>query len=210
MHSVPLLESEVSPDPFEQFARWYGDATEASRLPEAAALATATPGGRPSVRMVLVKEHGPGGFVFHTNYESRKGVELAGNQFAALLFYWDALGRQVRLEGPVERVSAAESDEYFATRPLGAQLGTHASQQSRPIASRESLDEQVTALAAGYLDQEVPRPAWWGGYRLRPTLFEYWQNRDDRLHDRLRYMPGQVPGTVGLDGRRWHIERLQP
>jgi pyridoxamine 5'-phosphate oxidase len=170
-------------------------------MPEAAAVATASNDGAPSVRMVLVKHADEGGFIFYTNYESRKARELAVNPAAALLFYWDPLGRQVRIEGPVAKVSAEESDRYFETRPRGGQIGAHASEQSRPVESREALDRRVAELTARYEGQPVPRPAWWGGFRLRPESYEFWQNRDHRLHDRIHYRPG-------VEG--WEIERLQP
>jgi pyridoxamine 5'-phosphate oxidase len=200
-HSTPLDESGADPDPFVQFGRWFEEAGAEVRMPEAVALATVDTGAQPSIRMVLMKAWDDHGFVFHTNYESRKGRELDQNRRAALLFYWDAFGRQVRIEGTVERLSAQESDAYFATRPLGAQIGAHASRQSQPTDSRQALDQRVQALTGEFEGQAVPRPPWWGGYRLRPDYFEYWQNRDDRLHDRLRYRP---------EGGAWRIDRLQP
>lgn len=201
LHSTPLDEADIDPDPVAQFGRWFEEAGAEARMPEAVALATVDDRGRPSLRMVLMKGWDERGFEFHTNYESRKGRELEENPRAALLFYWDAFGRQIRIEGTVERLSAAESDAYFDTRPLGAQIGAHASQQSRPTASREALDRRVQELTREYEGRPVPRPVWWGGYRLRPDCFEFWQNRDDRLHDRLRYLP---------EGSSWRIDRLQP
>jgi pyridoxamine 5'-phosphate oxidase len=196
----PLDESDVDPDPLRQFAAWFDDAGAAGvRAPEAMALATATADGRPSVRMVLLKGFDERGFVFFTGYESRKGAELAANPRAALLFYWDPLGRQVRIEGPVERVSAEESDAYFGSRPRGAQISASVSPQSRVVESRSSLE----ALAAE-LDTrggELPRPAAWGGFRLAPETYELWQHRANRLHDRLRY---------SRSGAGWKIERLAP
>ncbi len=165
------------------------------------ALATAASSGPPSVRMVLLKGAGEDGFVFFTGYGSRKGAELDANPHAALLFYWDPLGRQVRVEGPVERVSAQESDEYFATRPRGAQFAAAASRQGRVLANRAQLDEAVGDLAREYEGRDVPRPEHWGGYRVRPETYEFWQHRDDRLHDRLRY---------ARDGDGWRVERLAP
>lgn len=200
-HSVPVRESDVDADPLVQFGRWFEEASGLVRLPEAVALATADGDGRPSVRMVLMKGFDEEGFVFHSHYESRKAEELAANPVAALLFYWDPLGRQVRIEGPVAKVSGEESDRYFETRPRGGQIGAHASEQSRPVESREALDQRVAELTARYEGKPVPRPASWGGFRLRPESYEFWQNRDDRLHDRIHY-------RQTVDG--WEIERLQP
>ena len=197
----PFTEGEVSPDPFVQFGAWFDAAARSVPSPEAVAVATATAGGAPSVRMVLMKSWDERGFVFHTNYGSRKGLELAENPRAALLFHWEPLGRQVRVEGEVERLTPAESDAHFATRQRGARIGARASWQSRPIAGRDELERRVREVAERFADQDVSRPSWWGGYRLRPRAFEFWQRRDDRLHDRLRY---------GRAGTAWRIERLQP
>jgi pyridoxamine 5'-phosphate oxidase len=192
-----LLEDDVAADPLEQFRRWFAEADEDNRM----ALATAAPDGAPSVRMVLLKGADDQGFVFFTGYESRKGGELQANRRAALLFHWAPLGRQVRIEGPVERVAADESDAYFATRPRGAQLAAAASRQGRTLANRTELDEAVAELEREHAGHDVPRPEHWGGYRLRPQTYEFWQHRDDRLHDRLRY---------SRDGERWRLERLSP
>ena len=191
----PLLETDVAADPLVQFHRWLEDAREAVRAPEAMALATADGDGAPSVRMVLLKQADELGFVFFSGYESRKGRDLAANPRAALLFHWDPLGRQVRVTGPVERLDPEESDAYFATRPEGAQAAARGSRQSSPTGSREQLEDAAARAGGG------GRPNWWGGYVLRPQTYEFWQHREDRLHDRLRYEP---------DGARWRIVRLAP
>jgi pyridoxamine 5'-phosphate oxidase len=197
-----LLESSVAADPLEQFRRWFADAEEADvRAPHAMALATAGSEGVPSARMVLLKGADAEGFVFFTGYGSRKGAELDANPHAALLFYWDPLGRQVRVEGTVERVGAVDSDAYFATRPRGAQLAAAASRQGRVLATRAELDAAVVELERAHADGDVARPEHWGGYRLRPEVYEFWQHRENRLHDRLRY-------RRQADG--WLLERLAP
>jgi pyridoxamine 5'-phosphate oxidase len=202
-HSVALRESDVDDDPVRQFARWFEEASAAGlRAPEAAAVATATPDGAPSVRMVLVKRFDRDGFVFFTNYESRKAEELTANPRAALLFHWEALARQVRLEGPVQRVSAEETAAYARSRPRPSQLSALASPQSRVVSGREELERRVAELSARYDDVTLPTPANWGGFRLAPVVFEFWQHRADRLHDRLRYVPAGDGG--------WRIERLAP
>lgn len=198
----PLREIDVDADPLRQFAAWFAEAGSAGvRAPEAMALATATPDGAPSVRMVLMKQFDERGFVFFSNYESRKGGELLANPRAALLFHWDALGRQVRIEGPVERVHHEESGAYIRTRPRGSQLSALASPQSRPVESRAELERLVGEVAALYERGDLPLPEDWGGYRVRPESYEFWQHRDDRLHDRLLYTPS---------GRGWAIQRLAP
>jgi pyridoxamine 5'-phosphate oxidase len=172
------------------------------RLPETAVLATATAGGAPSARAVLVKGAGDDDFLFFTNYESRKGRELAENPRAALVFLWQPLGRQVRVEGTVERLSEEESAAYFATRPTGSQLGAWASPQSSVLTSRESLERRVADAEARFADGEIPLPPHWGGFRLTPDAVEFWQHRENRLHDRLRYRRGPDGG--------WLVERLAP
>ena len=199
----PLREQDVDRNPFRQFTRWFEQAASAGvRAPEAAAVATATTDCVPSVRMVLVKQADESGVVFYTNYESRKGRELAANPRGALLFHWDPLGRQVRIEGRVERTSPGESASYVRSRARGSQLSALASPQSRTIDSRGLLEQRVAELAALYEGAELPLPAAWGGFRLIPEIFEFWQQRDDRLHDRLRY-------TRQTEGR-WQLERLAP
>jgi pyridoxamine 5'-phosphate oxidase len=198
----PLREQDVDSDPLRQFGSWFEQAVRAGiRMPEAAAVATASANGAPSARMVLVKGFDERGFRFFSNYESRKGAELAENPRAALLFYWDVLGRQVRIEGAVERTSAEESETYVRSRPRGSQLSALASAQSRPVAGREALERRVAELEAAHAGAELPVPGWWGGYLLVPSGFEFWQHREDRLHDRLRYLR--------RDGE-WTIERLAP
>jgi pyridoxamine 5'-phosphate oxidase len=189
-------------DPFAQFRAWFADA-EATGLKNvnAMTLATATRDGRPSARMVLLKEIDDRGFVFYTNYESRKAAELDDNPRAALLFYWLALERQVRVEGTVERVTAAESDAYFAARPLESRIGAIASPQSRVIASREELEARVEA-ARTFAGEAPARPAHWGGYRVVPDELELWQGQPSRLHDRVRYRRDPAGG--------WIRERLAP
>ena len=196
-----LLESQVDPDPLRQFALWFDDARAAGvAMPESMAIATATRDGRPSVRMVLLKGFDERGFAFYTGYASRKGRELAENPRGALLFHWP--GRQVRIEGAVERLSAEEADAYFASRPRASRLSAIASRQSEVIPGREELEARVAEVEKRFADAEPPRPDRWGGYRLVPETYELWQHRDDRLHDRLRYR---------RDGRgAWVVERLSP
>jgi pyridoxamine 5'-phosphate oxidase len=199
----PLRERDLDPDPVRQFARWFDDAGRAGvRAPEAAAVATATADGAPSVRMVLVKGFGPRGFEFFTNYGSRKARELAENPRAALMFHWDVLGRAVRIEGPVERLSAVESTAYTRSRPRGSQLSALASPQSDVVESREWLERRVSELDERHGGGELPLHDSWGGYRIVPERFEFWQHREDRLHDRLVY--------AAPDGGGWRVVRLAP
>lgn len=201
-----LDESVVDADPIRQFAVWFDDAVAAHLLePNAMALATATSDGRPSVRMVLLKGFDAAGFVFYSNYESRKGRELAANPRAALDLFWVELERQVRIEGTVERVAPEQSDAYFHSRPRGSQLGAAASHQSAVLPGREPLERRLADLEAEYAgadDVAIPRPEYWGGYRVVPEVIEFWQGRPNRLHDRLRYTHRAAGG--------WTIERLSP
>src|SRR5215210_2187569 len=194
-------ERDLDADPLLQFQRWFA-AVQAAAVPtpEAMALATSSAEGRPSARMVLLKEADERGFCFFTNYESRKGRELAANPRAALLFHWQPLGRQVRIEGGVERVAEDEAQAYFRTRPLGSRLAAWASPQSRPLADRAELERSYREAAERHGD-EPPLPPHWGGYRLVPDAFEFWQHGDDRLHDRVRYE---------RDAVGWSRTRLAP
>ncbi len=198
-----LSETEVNPNPFIQFKQWFDQALSA-QLPEpnAMTIATTTPDGSPSARMVLLKDFDERGFVFFTNYNSRKGQELAENPQAALVFWWAELERQVRIVGRVEKTSEAESDQYFYSRPANSRLGAWASDQSAVIASREVLEQQMQELQSKYENQEIPRPPHWGGLRVIPTEIEFWQGRSSRLHDRLLY--------TRLDDNSWKIQRLSP
>lgn len=198
-----LNENETDPNPLIQFQTWFDQALNAE-LPEpnAMTLATADSEGKPSARIVLLKGVDETGFVFYTNYKSRKGHQLAENPVAALVFWWVELERQVRIEGSVEKVSEAESEEYFASRPFGSQLGAWASPQSRVIESRRVLEEKSWELEQKYYNKTIPKPPHWGGYRLIPTEIEFWQGRPNRLHDRLCY-------TQQPDGS-WLRERLAP
>ena len=198
-----LSEAEVDPDPIQQFQRWLREALNA-QLPEpnAMALATADRTGRPYARVVLLKDCDVDGFVFFTNYRSDKGRQLAENPHAALVFVWLELERQVRIEGTVGKISGAESETYFHTRPRESRLGALASRQSQVVASRAILDERFQQLAVQYPDDNIPMPNQWGGYRVRPEMLEFWQGRHGRMHDRLRYRR-QADGS-------WWLERLEP
>ena len=194
---MELRRTDLDADPLRQFQKWFDAAADVVRVREAMAVATATAEGAPSVRMVLLKAADDRGLAFFTHYTSRKGRELEANPQAALLFHWDSLGRQVRVEGRVERVSAEESDAYFATRPAGARVGANASRQSEVLSDRGELERRVAELA----EADLTRPESWGGFRVVPETWEFWQHRDDRLHDRFRY--------TRREGA-WIIERLYP
>jgi pyridoxamine 5'-phosphate oxidase len=197
-----LTELDVDADPIVQFSKWFNDAV-AAKVPEpnAMTLATVGAGGRPSVRIMLIKDFDHSGFTWFTNYQSRKGQELQQNPYAALMFFWIELERQVRIEGRIEHLSHAENDRYFNSRPLQSRIGAHASAQSRTIADRASLDAQFDQAQAKF-GEHPPRPEHWGGFRLMPDRIEFWQGRPSRLHDRILY-------SKKADGA-WVLERLQP
>jgi pyridoxamine 5'-phosphate oxidase len=197
-----LHEADVDQDPILQFHAWFENAIDADlHEPNAMILATATRDGGPSARTVLLKGYDERGFVFYTNYEGRKADDLEANPACALLFYWGELARQVRIEGQAVRLSEEESDAYFASRPRGSRLGAWASEQSSPVENRSVLEERVRALETEYEGREIPRPPFWGGYRVLPETVEFWQGRENRLHDRLVYK---------RSGEGWKIVRLQP
>lgn len=198
----PLRQADLDADPIWQFGKWYDEAVKAGLpMPEAMTLATASAQGVPSARMVLLRGWDERGFAFFTNYESRKGRELAGNAHAALVFFWPQLDRQIRIEGTVEKTTTEESDAYFRSRPHGSQLGAWASQQSEVIPNRSVLEKRIEELAAQY-SGDVPRPPHWGGWRVIPSSIEFWQGQPSRLHDRIRYRR--------LESGVWQKERLSP
>ncbi|AHK71972.1 pyridoxamine 5'-phosphate oxidase [Gluconobacter oxydans] len=200
MSDIPLIDLKA--DPFALFAAWMSDAEKSEpNDPNAMAVATATPDGRPSVRMLLLKGVDERGFVFYTNLESRKGRELLANPHVALLFHWKSLRRQIRIEGPVEAVSAAEADAYFASRSRMSRLGAIASDQSRPLDDRSTFEERLKAVDEKYGDGPIPRPANWSGFRVLPEAIEFWQDRPYRLHDRAVWT---------RDGNGWNVTRLYP
>lgn len=198
-----LNESDLAKDPFDQFSQWWKNALDADIIePNAMTLATVSQEGQPSARTVLLKGISNHGFEFYTNYESKKAIEMEQNPKVALLFFWKELERQVRIEGGVEKVSRERSKEYFQSRPLGSQIGAWASPQSRRIEDRDELDIAVAAIEQKYIGQDpLPLPDHWGGYIIKPVLFEFWQGRQDRLHDRLEYV---------LENESWVIRRLAP
>ena len=200
--SRPLHRKDLADDPIEQFREWFQAVLKLDLPdPNAMFLATATPTGSPSIRTVLLKDFNGEGFVFFTNYESRKGIELAANPRASLLFYWAAFNRQVRIEGPVERVPRSVSEDYFARRPYRSRIAAFVSRQSHKIDSRGELEKQVREAETRFRPDTLPTPEQWGGYRLEPEQFEFWQGQRDRLHDRFLYQ---------RDGERWTIQRLAP
>lgn len=201
--SASLSENEVSKNPYQQFEKWFKEALQAEVLePNAMTLATANKNGIPSARIVLLKEFTEEGFVFYTNYESQKGKEIESNPYAALIFFWADLERQIRIEGVVEKVSEEESSQYFHSRPKGSQLGALTSPQSRTIPNREFLEDKLAHLEKEYQDKQVDKPIYWGGYRVIPNRIEFWQGRSNRLHDRIVYSQSK--------DQSWTFERLAP
>lgn len=197
-----LVEDEMSPDPYSQFDEWFSGVVESGiDEPNAFVLATATRDGAPSARAVLMKDFDEMGLVFYTNLRSRKSIEIEGNPRVAATFVWTPLHRQVRFEGTVSRVEPEMADAYFASRPRGAQIAAHASMQSTPIRSRDDLDETFSSLDTGFGDRPIPRPDWWGGWRLAPDSVEFWQGQPNRFHDRVRYTKTNAV---------WVMERLAP
>ncbi|MCS7089348.1 MAG: pyridoxamine 5'-phosphate oxidase [Verrucomicrobiota bacterium] len=201
--SRPLHRRDLDPDPLQQFERWFLEARQHVELdPNAMCLSTVGSDGRPSARMVLLKSYDVEGFVFFTNLQSRKAREIDGNPHVALLFFWAPLSRQVVIEGTAERISTAEAVAYFVSRPRGSQIGAWVSEQSRPILSRALLEAKWEEMKQKFAEGEIPLPSFWGGYRVRPHRYEFWQGRENRLHDRFEYLPQAGGG--------WQIQRLQP
>ncbi len=197
-----LTENDAVANPFQQFAIWFEQAEQAGLIDHTAMhVATVTADGKPDVRVLLLKDFDEQGFVFFTNYQSRKGLELETTPQVCLNFWWDKLARQIRIHGQVERVTSQESDEYFATRLRGSQVGAWASQQSQKLSNRAILEQRVAEIEQQYQGQTIPRPPHWGGYRVRPHEIEFWQGRESRLHDRLRYQ---------LIDNKWQLSRLFP
>lgn len=201
--AATLTEKEVKQDPIKQFDKWFNDAVAAQiHEPNVMTLATATTNGHPSARIVLLKGFNNEGFMFYTNYLSRKGKELAKNPLASAVFFWGELERQVRIEGTVEKISREKSEEYFHSRPKGSQIGAVASPQSQEIDGRKELEAKVAQLETEYADKDIPKPSYWGGYIIKPRLIEFWQGRSSRLHDRIVYKK--------VDNKNWKIVRLAP
>lgn len=201
--AATLTEKEVKQDPIRQFEKWFDEAVAANiHEPNAMTLATATTGGHPSARVVLLKGFNKDGFMFYTNYLSRKGKEMAKNPLVSVVFFWGELERQVRIEGTIEKLSREQSEEYFHSRPKASQLGALVSAQSQEIEGRKEMEAKMAELETVYADKDVPKPSYWGGYIIKPRLVEFWQGRRSRLHDRIVYKK--------IDNKTWKIVRLAP